>query len=142
MIDFERGQGATEYLLMLAAVLVVVAAAVYFMMGTGTNLMVSLSGSAEVPSGYDNRVVFTIGSITPDNVEADIQVIKPDGTSLTIEEATNTGNEDPSGASSKTVKGYLGDGNTVSLSCDSEIPSGSTVKIMAEGSSQSFDILT
>lgn len=50
---FRKGQGATEYLLMLAAVLVIVAIAVYYVMGTaGTPTIVA---SAKLKSS-DNMV--------------------------------------------------------------------------------------
>jgi hypothetical protein len=41
---FKRGQGATEYLLMLAAVLVIVAIAVYYVTSTGPSAIITGTG--------------------------------------------------------------------------------------------------
>ncbi len=49
----KRGQGATEYLLMLAAVLVIVAIAVYYVVSTGPAV---ITGTA---TKSDNHVIFT-----------------------------------------------------------------------------------
>jgi uncharacterized protein (UPF0333 family) len=57
----ERGQGATEYLLMLAAVLVIVAVAIYYVTRAGGYPVVSMNAA---PQG-DNQIMITVlsGSI-------------------------------------------------------------------------------
>jgi uncharacterized protein (UPF0333 family) len=57
----ERGQGATEYLLMLAAVLVIVAVAIYYVTRAGGYPAVSMNAA---PEG-DNQIMITVlsGSI-------------------------------------------------------------------------------
>ena len=52
-----RGQGATEYLLMLAAVLVIVAIAVYYVTSTGPSAIII--GTATLKSGDATEVIFT-----------------------------------------------------------------------------------
>ncbi|HID60625.1 MAG TPA: class III signal peptide-containing protein, partial [Hadesarchaea archaeon] len=51
---FRKGQGATEYLLMLAAVLVIVAIAVYYVTSAGPSALIS--GTAE---NVGDDIVFT-----------------------------------------------------------------------------------
>lgn len=53
----EKGQGAIEYLLMLAAVLIIVAIAVYYIMTVGPAAVIT--GSAELKSGDPTAVIFT-----------------------------------------------------------------------------------
>jgi len=57
----ERGQGATEYLLMLAAVLVIVAVAIYYVTRAGGYPAISMNAAAQ----GDNQVILTVlsGSI-------------------------------------------------------------------------------
>jgi hypothetical protein len=57
----ERGQGATEYLLMLAAVLVIVAVAIYYVTRAGGYPVVSMNAASE----GDNQIMITVlsGSI-------------------------------------------------------------------------------
>lgn len=63
---FRKGQGATEYLLMLAAVLVIVAIAVYYVTSTGPSAIIT--GTA-VKS--DNNINFTPSStMTPASIPA------------------------------------------------------------------------
>jgi len=66
----KRGQGATEYLLMLAAVLVIVAVAVFYIMRAGPTA--TITGSATIKSGDNTVVVFTPTSMvgTPKTVPA------------------------------------------------------------------------
>jgi hypothetical protein len=59
---FEKGQGATEYLLMLAAVLVIVAVAVYYVMGAGGYPAVSAT-AAEYEADNAIRINVQTGSI-------------------------------------------------------------------------------
>jgi len=66
----KRAQGATEYLLMLAAVLVVVAVAVSMLMGMGPELAVSSPASVEYSSDNTSVIVGT----------ADMQVSPNDAT--------------------------------------------------------------
>lgn len=131
MIDFERGQGATEYLLMLAAVLVVVATAVYFVMGTGPSFTITPAAGYPSTAPNDNhKVVFTVDSVTPDNVTVtSVSVITPDG-------------KDCSGLDTSKVPKSLTSGETFAVSCDSAILSGSKLQITAEGSTKSFNIDT
>ena len=58
---FEKGQGATEYLLMLAAVLVIVAIAVYYVTSTGG--YPAISAVAEISDTDNIRITVTTGSI-------------------------------------------------------------------------------
>lgn len=61
---FKKGQGATEYLLMLAAVLVIVAIAVYYVTSATPSALVT--GTAENSS---NDIVFTPSSeMTPSTI--------------------------------------------------------------------------
>ncbi|MDI6884110.1 MAG: class III signal peptide-containing protein [Hadesarchaea archaeon] len=63
---FKKGQGATEYLLMLAAVLVIVAIAVYYV--TSTTPSALITGTAENRS---DNIVFTPSSeMTPSSIPA------------------------------------------------------------------------
>ncbi|MEM4188854.1 MAG: class III signal peptide-containing protein [Candidatus Hadarchaeum sp.] len=63
----KRGQGATEYLLMLAAVLVIVAIAVYYVTSTGPSAIIT--GTA-VKNG-DNIINFTPSStMVPSKISA------------------------------------------------------------------------
>ncbi len=57
---YEKGQGATEYLLMLGAVLVIVAVAVYYVTSTG-----GYPAVGAVPADYDNTIRINVetGSI-------------------------------------------------------------------------------
>ena len=57
----EKGQGATEYLLMLAAVLVIVAVAIYYVTRAGGYPAISMNAAAQ----GDNQVILTVlsGSI-------------------------------------------------------------------------------
>lgn len=66
----KKGQGATEYLLMLAAVLVIVAIAVYYI--TTAAPAVTITGSAEIKSGDNTVVLFTPTTMTgvPENIPA------------------------------------------------------------------------
>ena len=65
---FKKGQGATEYLLMLAAVLVIVAIAVYYV--TRAAPTVTITGTASLGTG--NEVIFTPTSLVgaPDDIPA------------------------------------------------------------------------
>ncbi len=66
---FKKGQGATEYLLMLAAVLVIVAIAVYYVTSTGPSAVIT--GSATLKSGDNTVVEFTPStSMTPTTIAA------------------------------------------------------------------------
>ncbi len=58
---FEKGQGATEYLLMLAAVLVIVAIAVYYVTTAGAGYPAIAATSAKVDNAI--RINVTTGSI-------------------------------------------------------------------------------
>lgn len=61
---FKKGQGATEYLLMLAAVLVIVAIAVYYV--TSTTPSALIAGTAENSS---NNIIFEPDStMTPETI--------------------------------------------------------------------------
>lgn len=65
----KRGQGATEYLLMLAAVLVIVAIAVYYVTGTGPSAVIT--GTATRESGDNTTVVFTpSNTLVPTSIPA------------------------------------------------------------------------
>ena len=61
MKKFEKGQGATEYLLMLAAVLVIVAIAVYYVTTAGAGYPAISVTSAKVDNAV--RINVTTGSI-------------------------------------------------------------------------------
>jgi len=66
---FKKGQGATEYLLMLAAVLVIVAIAVYYVTSTGPSAIIT--GTASLKSGDNTVVIFTPStSMTPTTIAA------------------------------------------------------------------------
>ena len=65
----KRGQGATEYLLMLAAVLVIVAIAVYYVTSTGPAAIIT--GTATLNSGDDTIVIFTpSNTLVPTSIPA------------------------------------------------------------------------
>jgi hypothetical protein len=65
----KRGQGATEYLLMLAAVLVIVAVAVYYITSIGPSSIIT--GTATIASGDNTTVVFTPSStMVPSSIPA------------------------------------------------------------------------
>jgi len=78
---FRKGQGATEYLLMLAAVLVIVAIAVYYVTSAGPSALIS--GTAE---NVGDDIVFTPSTpMTPTTIPAadwEYQV-SSDGTIIT-----------------------------------------------------------
>jgi hypothetical protein len=75
---FERGQGATEYLLMLAAVLVIVAIAVYYITtAAGGKPIMVMSAEFEYPENTINIVV-TSGTLTPNDWK--VRVLRPDDT--------------------------------------------------------------
>jgi hypothetical protein len=59
---FKKGQGATEYLLMLAAVLVIVAIAIYYVTSTGGYPAVAVTASA-LADGDIVGLTVTTGSI-------------------------------------------------------------------------------
>ncbi len=66
---FRKGQGATEYLLMLAAVLVIVAIAVYYVTSTGPSAIIT--GTASLKSGDNTVVIFTPSTtMTPATIAA------------------------------------------------------------------------
>ncbi len=66
---FKKGQGATEYLLMLAAVLVIVAIAVYYVTSTGPSAVIT--GTASLKSGDNTVVIFTpSSSMVPTTIAA------------------------------------------------------------------------
>ena len=65
---FRKGQGATEYLLMLAAVLVIVAIAVYYVTSAGPSAIIT--GTATLCPD-NNDVVFTPATtMSPDTITA------------------------------------------------------------------------
>ena len=72
---FKKGQGATEYLLMLAAVLVIVAIAVYYVTTTG-----GYPAVAAVPVDYDNSIRINVetGSIPTGDWQYSIRATEGD----------------------------------------------------------------
>ena len=74
---FRKGQGATEYLLMLAAVLVIVAIAVYYIATAGA-AKPAMTMSATITTDNKVQMLITSGALTA----ADYQwrILKPDGT--------------------------------------------------------------
>ncbi len=63
-----KGQGATEYLLILAAVLVVVAVAVYYVTRAGPS--VTITGTARVKADDNTKVIFKPTKMIPDKTIA------------------------------------------------------------------------
>ncbi len=86
----KKGQGATEYLLMLAAVLVIVAVAIYYIMGTSPSGIVT--GQATLDSSND--VVFTpSNTMTPATiVTTDYEWAVYDGATLKGSDSTPSDN--------------------------------------------------
>jgi hypothetical protein len=74
----KRGQGATEYLLMLAAVLVIVAIAVYYI--TATPVLPAMTMHAELENDGTNvevKMVITAGELVADDYK--FKIINPKG---------------------------------------------------------------
>jgi hypothetical protein len=74
----KRGQGATEYLLMLAAVLVIVAIAVYYI--TATPVLPAMTMHAELENDGTNievKMVITAGELVADDYK--YKIINPKG---------------------------------------------------------------
>jgi hypothetical protein len=68
---FKKGQGATEYLLMLAAVLVIVAIAVYYVTSTGPSAIITGTARLAGTAGAGVDVYFTpSNTLTPSPIAA------------------------------------------------------------------------
>ncbi len=66
---FKKGQGATEYLLMLAAVLVIVAIAVYYVTSAGPSAIITGSAKLAGTAGAGVDVIFTpSNTMTPSTI--------------------------------------------------------------------------
>ena len=117
---FKKGQGATEYLLMLAAVLVIVAIAVCYI--TTAAPTVTITGEAKVGTG--NTITFTPKSMvgTPETIPAadwEYAVYRD----ATVVKAKTGG------------PGSLSKGVPISLSTDDAPAIGDVVKLWYKGSS-------
>ncbi len=119
----KRGQGAVEYLLILAAVLVVVAVAVYYVIGVGKGP--TISGTATLS---DNTLYFTPEEgLSPDPYSDDWEWSVWSNGSSVISWTTSSTN--------------LTVGNTITVSGSAGAASvGDELRIKAEGKSYSFTI--
>lgn len=113
-----KGQGATEYLLILAAVLVVVAVAVYYVTRAGP--AVTITGTAELKEDDNTNVIFKPTKMIPDKTI-------PAGA---WEWAVYRGAELIGSGSGGVV---LEEGIPVELDCPVEVRSGDVVKIKYKG---------
>jgi hypothetical protein len=113
-----KGQGATEYLLILAAVLVVVAVAVYYVTRAGPS--VTITGTATIKTTDNTKVIFKPTKMIPD------KTIAANAWEWAVyHEATKIG-----GATGTVT---LEEGIEVELSCDSAVQSGDVVKVKYKG---------
>ena len=85
----KRAQGATEYLLMLAAVLVVVAVAVSMLMGMGPNM--EATGTVTVDSNDDGDIIVNTSDviISPEDVTVENMILVSSGGSQYTFEGVN-----------------------------------------------------
>ena len=114
-----KGQGATEYLLILAAVLVVVAVAVYYVTRAGPS--VTITGTATIKTTDNTNIIFTPTKMIPD------KTIAANAWEWAVYRgATSIG--------SGTGGVALEEGKPVELDCTSEVQSGDVVKIKYKGS--------
>ena len=126
----KRGQGATEYLLMLAAVLVIVAIAVYYVTSTGPSFLITpTTGYPKVSDTDNTQVLFVVDTVSPSPLDATavtIKVYKPDGTDITSSVSPSTGNIDS--------------GTQITVTCSEAVPKNSEIRFTYKGSTKIFTI--
>jgi hypothetical protein len=113
-----KGQGATEYLLILAAVIGVAVVATYYL--TGAAREITITGTASVDASDNTKVSFTPSRMIPD------KRIDPG----TWEWAVYRGAAKIGGATGAVT---LEEGTPVTLTCDGEVRSGDVVKVKYKG---------
>jgi uncharacterized protein (UPF0333 family) len=130
MMKCKRGQGATEYLLMLAAVLVIVAIAVYYVTSVGPSFSITpLTGYPKVSDTDNALVLFAVDKVVPAPLSAadlSVKIVKPDGTDIYSSHTPTTGD--------------ITSGTTIRVTCTEAVPRNSEIWFTYKGSTVKFTI--